>query len=70
MAAFIEIAKNPSAKADDEGIRLALAMGHREPETLARLGKISAGADQAFVFSQVPSSATVWRHASGWCSSR
>ena len=70
MAAFIEIAKNPSAKADDEGIRLALTMGDRETEALARLREISTGADQAFVFSQESSSATVWRHASGWCSSR
>ena len=65
MAAFIEIAENSPAKADDESIRLALTMGDREPETLARLSKIRAGADQALVFSQVPSSATVWRQASG-----
>ena len=65
MATFIEIAENPPVKADDEGIRLALTMDDRETEPLARLCKRRAGADQAFVFSQAPSSATLWRQASG-----
>ena len=65
MPTFIEIAENPPAEADDEGIRLALTMGDPETEPLARLRKHCAGADQAFVFSQAPSSETVWRQASG-----
>jgi hypothetical protein len=40
-------------------------MDDLETEALARLCKRRAGADQAFVFSQAPSSATLWRQASG-----
>ena len=51
-------------------LRLAPIMVDLEAEALSRLDKIGAGADQAFSLSQVQSSGTVCRQASGWCSSR
>ena len=70
MTAFVDVAEDLPAKANGEGICLAPSVADPEAETGTRLDQIGAAADQAFVLSHVPSSATVFRQAKGWCSSR